>query len=259
MTAMNDRQLWQHTPETFQLQLDRAGCVANFREPAAGLGKWRVDGQTPLKGFHPLGVEFGESSPHSAADSYVRGGDAVVTYPDQPAAEMRSQVYWRAATHELRGALCAVELVVSVQTSRLDSCPRIRTCSSAYVSETQQLTDYAELSLVGGSSAVPPAAQAPSNADLRAVRCYMLRLAEAPYTYIEMIHSADLGETDLDVSRATEPHQATLRHSLFGDQLEKGVILRARVLGVLVDRAGDDNAAAAHCAAFAASHLPLTT
>ncbi len=50
-----------------------------------------------------------------------------------------------------------------------------------------------------------------------------------------------------------------LAHQLFAERLEKGVILRARVLGVLVDRDGDLAAAARHYENFVSAAPPLTT
>ena len=55
------------------------------------------------------------------------------------------------------------------------------------------------------------------------------------------------------------PRLARLRHELFGQVLEKGVILRARIRGQFVPRADDQKAGAAAFAMFLATALPLTT
>jgi len=50
-----------------------------------------------------------------------------------------------------------------------------------------------------------------------------------------------------------------IRHALFAERLEKGVILRSRVFGVWVDRAHDEQTVGEQFAAWAASDPPLTT
>jgi hypothetical protein len=50
-----------------------------------------------------------------------------------------------------------------------------------------------------------------------------------------------------------------LRHRLFLDELEKGVILRGRVRGLLLERERDRSATAEAYTQFAGSPPPLTT
>ena len=62
--------------------------------------------------------------------------------------------------------------------------------------------------------------------------------------------------------RTSSPTQGGRRGISIGclqDRLEKGVILRARVLGVLVDRDDDQRQAAALARRFLANESPLTT
>ena len=87
----------------------------------------------------------------------------------------------------------------------------------------------------------------------------MIRLENAGLSYAQMIHPRDARETTLRSASETGPQTVELRHQLFAQRLEKGVILRATALGVLLDRANDCAAAALHYAAFLAEQLPLTT
>jgi hypothetical protein len=77
-------------------------------------------------------------------------------------------------------------------------------------------------------------------------------------TYLEIIHPADFQHDEL--SRLPGPVAGMLlRHRLFAEELEKGVILRGRLRGQFVAQSGDTAAAAAAYARFLAASLPLTT
>jgi hypothetical protein len=88
----------------------------------------------------------------------------------------------------------------------------------------------------------------------------LLRLPELGVSYAEMVHPADPGRSELHRVSKPSPEAAALelRHHLFTAALEKGVILRARVLGVFLERADDEAAAAGYYQAFAATAPPLT-
>jgi hypothetical protein len=179
-----------------------------------------------------------------------RGGDLAVTYADRPQQAMRAQIYWRAASHERRGAIAAVELVVSVETSLLDSNPSIAASSHVPAEESLALVDprsgtfarVADLTAHGTPTNQPAG--------------YLLRVPGGKLSYAEIVHPGDAHASDCAIAQ-----QGTHRlgHRLFAARLEKGVILRARVLGLVLDRSGDENAVIEHYAAFEASALPLTT
>jgi hypothetical protein len=61
----------------------------------------------------------------------------------------------------------------------------------------------------------------------------LLRLEDSPVSYIEMCHPHD--GFDVDLSEAN-----TIRFRLFGHDLEKGVILRGRLRGMIVPRERDE-------------------
>ena len=88
--------------------------------------------------------------------------------------------------------------------------------------------------------------------------CLLFRLPDVDLSYVEMVHPADFQHDELSPGR---PGGGALRiaHRLFRTSLEKGVILRARVRGVFVNRRDDAEAAAECYAAFAAADPPLGT
>jgi hypothetical protein len=256
--------LWQEVDDrTVRFQLERFSAAVDPLNPTGGLQDVTIDGQE-LVGFHPLAPELPPISTAGAASSlerYVRGGDLVATYSDRPAPQMRTQIYWRSATHDRLGAIAAVELVASVQTSLLDACPQFAARSQLLAGEAYRLTVGDPVTGEPGSfvSIVPPSGDADPDAQPEAPHCYLFRLPGRQYSYAEMIHPADCQSSQWDGWLHGTEFRLQLRHELFGDRLEKGVILRARVLGVLLDRRDDKAAAARHWQAFLSEGLPLTT
>ncbi len=156
------------------------------------------------------------------------------------------------AARDHEAAILAIELLVSTQTSRLDSCPRLNVASELAAGEILRLIDPQRRELT------PVAAQT-SKVTGGGVNCHLFRLAGLPYSYIEMAEPAAVESSTLDALGGGPSRQVRLCHRLFAERLEKGVILRARVRGVLVDRADDDTAALQHYQAFLRDDLPLTT
>jgi hypothetical protein len=171
-------------------------------------------------------------------DSFVRGGDLVVTYPFTHARSVRVQVYWRAvpldATLSSAGGLAAIDTQISVQTPLLDSRPGMLLCSR-----------FREPSIARVDVNAPKAEASP----------WIFGLSE-DVSYIEMIHPEDV-ESEM---YAEVNGNAQLARTLFDGSLEKGVILRARARGVFVSsaQATPDNVASLY-EQFINSPLPLTT
>jgi hypothetical protein len=250
-------QCWQIENSSARLKLARLSARVNPLDPAAGVGDVSVDGR-PLLGLAPLAVDLPRvESQHAASnvEVYVRGGDLVATYADRPEPQMRTQIYWRAATHDLQQAVAAVELVASVQTNLLDSCPKLSTHSRIDASEVFQLTDPEQGTFAPLN---PRPARAETRGQAERGSCYLFRLAGGSFSYVEIVHPAEAQHSSCDATN-NPGTSCALRHRLFAERLEKGVILRARVLGVLMDRSGDQAAAARHYASFLSAELPLTT
>jgi hypothetical protein len=169
---------------------------------------------------------------------------------------MRAQLYWRAGVHERHGAIVAIELLASVQTNLFDSCPKLAVRSQLVASEAYRMADAARGSFVG---IVPPGDDFLPDDSPDVPQCYLFRLPGRQYSYAEMVHPADSRHSNWEGWLHGADYRLQLRHELFAERLEKGVILRARVLGVLLDREDDKAAAARHWNAFLHEALPLTT
>lgn len=245
---------WHADDKLVRLQTPRASSVVALPLPAQGVHEWRID-TAPLEGLELLQVvlpEVDPTAPAGAIESFVRDGDLAVTYADRPRPHMRAQIYWRASAHQRAGAVAALELLVSVQTDSLDSRPQITVGSRLPAQEVFRSDDPPRGTFVEAvDGALPKRAMADHHPC-----AHLVHLPGGQFSYAQMVHPADSHKTWLE---SASDGSLRLGHELFSQRLEKGVILRARVLGVLLERADDRAAAAEHFAAFLSEQLPLTT
>ena len=188
--------------------------------------------------MHVLGIASGVDSESNRArvDGYVRGCDLVATYEGVAPHPLRLQAYLAAlapaefASEFASEILGAFDLIVSVNTSLLDDDPRSAVCGA----------------IPSGSAAFE---SRPGQ--------FAVVIGQSDLCWLEMIHPSDYchSEAKRFSSQATE---VGIRHELFRQRLEKGVILRARVRGGLIRRQQSDAIAAAAFERFAATEPPLT-
>jgi hypothetical protein len=134
-----------------------------------------------------------------SVETYVRGTDLVTTHPATVERPTRVQLYWRRWHDVPQEAAAVCELVVSVQTHLLDSDPTL-VIESRFVGaqDLLQLDGASEVNL-GGNQA------------------------------IILTHPNDAAETELIRGSNSNPG-FVVRNTLFRQRLEKGVILRGRLL-----------------------------
>jgi hypothetical protein len=160
----------------------------------------------------------------ASIETYVRGMDLVTTHPATSSRPTRVQLYWRHWQDLPASITAVVELIASVQTHLLDSDPTLviesRIPNSANSSQTDGVTD-----IHSGTG-------------------QLLILA----------HPHDETEIDLQASDSS----VRIKHTLFRSRLEKGVILRGRLLFVLGDQ-GVDAEALQECADRFYSSEPMLT
>ena len=249
---------WHAEQSTVRLQFARLSGVVDPVNPAAGWQELQLD-QGSLAGAGVLGIKLPAAETRAAksnVDFYVRGTDLVATYGETLEWPLRAQIYWRAAANPLDRAIASMELIATVQTSLLDSRPELMTHSTLPACEAFQLLDPRSADF-GPIEPTPPNSHRNEH-PLRAA-CYLFRLPSNQISYAEMVHPADAQGFSFEARAFGADQGFQLRHQLFSERLEKGVILRARVLGVWLDREGDQAAAARHYAAFSASEPLLTT
>ncbi len=245
-------QLWHAANDLVRLQTPRLTAVVDRSRPAAGMHDIAIDGES-LGDLQLLGVDLtldAAASGDVARDFFVRGGDLAVAYMDQPQPAARTQVYWRVANPPK--TVVSVQLLVSVQTNRLDGCPKLGVRSRLTSDSVLRLDDTA-------FGAFVPAAPRRESERTTSACGFLFRLPGDRFSFAQFVHPADARTTNLTMQSASGSQGCELDHELFAEHLEKGVILRARVLGLLLERANDQEAAAEHFASFLAADLPLTT
>ncbi|MBI3462819.1 MAG: hypothetical protein HY000_07130 [Planctomycetes bacterium] len=246
--------VWQLHGWQAHLQVGSFAGQVNLLAPHQGLSL-TLGPENGVVVLDILGIELPSPAPgpeNPPADSYVRGDDLVVVFAQAGPRPVRVEAYWRAGHSP--AAMLSVELQVSVQTSLLESVPELVADSALPGAEVWQLRDpragvFERLS--------QPHGEAIRLQPEQGAGCLLFRLPGSSLSYAEMIHPSDFREDQLATAAADS--DLTLRHRLFSGELEKGVILRGRVLGLLLPRENDQQAAAQAFAAFSESPPPLTT
>jgi hypothetical protein len=250
--------IWQIDQGIATLRLERISATLAVTRPDRGIHQVSVEtrslGEAQLLGLALPSVAHGEAK--SSFDCYTRGRDLIAAYPESPSWPVCADIIWRAISPaENRGFVAAVDVVISVRTALLDSWPELAVRSVLPSAEVLRLAD-------AGTGRFDPCGGIPGSGtrfDASAGPCLLVfRFPDLPFSYAEMTHPADFQGAALAPS-AGNPATAEARHRLFAERLEKGVILRGRVRGVVVDRARDLQTAAACYAAFAAADPPLGT
>jgi len=252
------RQVWQLEDKVAKLDGHCFSALIDLVHPTSGL----VDVEVASKRFANvslLGVDVPSFSSRDAdehIDPYARGSEMVVNYGAREPWPIDVGVKWHVmSSHELEAAIAAVDMVISVRTRLLSGSPELSVRSSVPASDVLQLVDADTLEF---RSLVPPTHSAHVLRPDAGIGCLLFRIGDSDLTYAEMVHPLDFqcdelhGSTDLDSI-------ATVQHRLFQDKLEKGVLLRARVRGVFVDRLNDEKTVADCYSEFVNDKLPLAT
>lgn len=222
---------WQGTAPEFSIDVQK---------PELGLQQVRPDRSLPpLAQAMPLRVELvrpGTATP-IASDSYVRGDDLIASYStsDSP---FGWQIYWRRAETD-----SGLEVVLSLQNRLLSGNPAIRITSCLPSNETWYFD----------ASGQPLDAQAVTSGKVRpAIVAIAL---DNQWAYAEWVHPADVQDIQLLRSATT----VTTEWTVFGDDLEKGVIRRARLRGEFLLRESLTTELPTRLHSFLHSPIPLST
>lgn len=195
----------------------------------------------PLAG-QLLGISAGVVS--ETQDSFVRGSDLVLTSCSQLPKQFRWQAYWRAVAldeHRLQ-----LDLIVSLETPLLESFPKFSTRTSLPVAEAWRVAADANPERL----AICDSTEEQS----KDIDCFVLRGDDSSWSYVEMTDPVDRGQSRLRPAGEL----ACLERELGGSFLEKGVIRRMRIRGILMPRDDDLQQAAQQFAAFRVEEPPLT-
>jgi hypothetical protein len=259
---------WTIAGQSALADLGGLALRVDLTHPAAGVAV-TLAGQGHAPPMQLLGVRLPSHLPGDSTalgDAYARGGDLVATYLPTPQRPLRVQVYWRLAAGDW-GRVPArresplhverqigpqpgliLDCLVSVQTSLLESASRLAVHSHLPPGEVLRPGR-------GAGDALQPLPVGRS--ELRRADgpgWVLLRPDGAGVSYAEMIHPDDFTFDDL----APDDGGLRLVHRLFGGELEKGVILRARLRGAILPREADGQSARAAYEDLLRAPPPLT-
>ncbi len=181
-------------------------------------------------------------------DHWLRANDVAAVYEPIDARRLRATAMWR--MHEGEPEVAVWELVVSAQTSLLQSDAEVAVVSTVEADDllwNDVRAGHQGWHSIGTDGAVPPEAT-----------CILARrgaAAAGATSLLIAVHPAD--HRHLFVTRAGP--RARIECRLFSSAIEKGVLLRSRVMAALGPASADTAWAGRIAARFAASSPPLTT
>lgn len=212
--------MWRLDGSTARFESRSFSAAVDVAAPHLGLSSLRYEGE--LVAGSLLGVAVDDlRSDDAPSDSYVRGNDLVVAYRETDERPFSVQVYWSVAAAD-DGSL-TIDATTSIQTRQWEAYPRVEVISTSPGSEFVELDETSIL----------------------------LRPANAAWSYAELALPGDFAGA----------HDVNACHSrwLFDGQfMERGVIRRLRVRGVLLERTHDLQATERAQASLAAEQPPLT-
>ncbi len=242
------------------------GCLARLE---TGLLQTQIDLVHPAAGLlEPIynGIRLERShllelspqppadGPEELVDSYVRGVDLIATYAQIPARRASCQIYWRAIESSRR--MAGIEVIVSFQTSLLDSRPKVSVRSAMPATSVRQLAGLEQ-------PRVEPVELSPSRPrkviGSMEANVFLFQLPQSHVSYAEMVYPADFQAAEICAIESPEGPLIELSYQLRCEHLEKGVIRRARLRGIFVP-SDNDQALALECyRELVTASPPLTT
>lgn len=236
------RTVWNPVGDTVEHRLGAIVAVLHRAGPAPRLEVMGAAGRRD----DLLGLDL--RAPVQPAEQWLRAADAVAVYePDDPR-RLRATAMWRIAA-AAPGASGAWELVVSAQTSLLESDASLTVTSEVHGDEllaAEWPTGGADLAWRPVTARRGPAAS---------TGCLLVRRRDDATSVLIAVHPGDAR----GLATSAADGRVRIACALFRSQVEKGVLLRGRVLAAIGPVAGDEVWAAAVAAAFAASPPVLET
>ena len=215
---------------------------------ATSAGGARLDLDTPSRGLAlangdaVLGVDLRVGC--AASDHWLRGDDLVAVYEPADARRLRATAMWRPLQVPVARACNAWELTLSAQTAIVNSDSALAVTAEVADGDLRWSRDASRPSWASGAELPPDAAGI-------LIRC---RTAAPAPAVLFAAHPADARRL---LVRRTAGRMA-ITCWLFSSAIEKGVLLRGRVLAAVGPGEDAEAWASALVTAFAASPPPLT-
>lgn len=165
---------------------------------------------------HVLGLNL--TAGCGLVDSWIRGDDVTAVYQSADGRTLRATAMWR--VHGAAAVARAWELVASAQTALVETIPRVSVVSTVEGDDIRWA--------VVGSGPITWTPSRPASAAAVLVRRRRQRAA-VPTSLLVVAHPADTGGLTL---KGRGP-RFTIECGLFPDALEKGVLVRSRLLAAI--------------------------
>jgi hypothetical protein len=224
---------WRGADQGFSCSRHGVTVTLDPDHPEAGLHL-----TTPASADRLLGLDIDTAT--RATDHWVRGDDLTAVYEPADARRLRATAMWRSlGSADDTAPAAAWMLVASAQTSLLDSHPQVDVVSR----------------VTAGTMQLGAPLAGPWRPDPFQGACAVLLESPGERSTLVAVHPDDLR----GFTATAADGRITVRCGLFGDRLEKGVLLRGRVLAAVGPAADAAAWSARLLARFTAAPPPLTT
>ncbi|MCE9632406.1 MAG: hypothetical protein K8S94_17070 [Planctomycetia bacterium] len=240
--------VWSLTDTVASRQLATMPIELDLNLPSRGIVARRHGRDDQLLGVDLTARESAADTTLRPVDHWLRGGDLAAVYEPADARHLRATAMWR--MHDGATDVTGWEVVVSAQTSLLESDAAVAVVSTVEADDllwNDGRQSHHAWQPIGTAGAVPDAAT-----------CILIRrdaVAADATSLLIAVHPAD--HRRIIVTRSG--HRARIECWLFSSAIEKGVLLRSRVLAAIGPAQADTTWAERLAAGFAASPPPLTT
>jgi hypothetical protein len=287
--------MWQSADDRFVWQQPNFRAAVLVASPERGVVDIQILNESADDSLRPVQLSiYGDAGAPAAAlsERYVRDGDLIATYAESPAEVLRPQIYWRMANVGNSRLIADLEILISLQTSRLESELTARSVTDLGPGEVWLLQ--------AGDARRAAAFSQWNRQDSHVVErpaITLLRPRGKAWSYAEMVLPNEVGCSHLGFTpesttpgstnannpapgkpapndpapgkpaagnpapgkpAAGKPDWSRLETSLITEQLEKGVIRRGRMRAIWLPREDDQQLALDVYQQFLVSRLPLT-
>ena len=246
--------MWQVEGDWASLRVRGLTARLDLCHPSRGLVSIKLDDRAiagaGLLELRDITIDRRAATP----EGFARGADLVVQYAPSANRHYSCHVCWKLIDWQQAGA-AGVEAVVSVETALLLTDAAMSVGSAVSSTEILYLAADGTRQPVWDSTADQHSA---TSADqLHQPGLLLYRLPEGIGSYAEMVHPNDFSTGQVQPPGAGQSHARSV-FPLFDEQLEKGVIRRARVRGMFLPTQNDEARALECYRQFAASPTPLS-
>lgn len=249
---------WSANAVIAHVALPKLSAAINAAEPGLGMHHLTVFEQN-CPGLSILGVTTDSlvASGQTLVEWHTREHDQAASYESNQGKAVRLDLVWSVAGESDQGSsngcVAQFDLTLSARTNVLDWHPDVFAQSELPGGQIYCLADVAAARFAPVESI-----EAEEPADEQKPSCFWYRPVDAGWSYVEMVHPADV-QLSRCIEAAAGEHRSRLSHHLFRpESLERGVILRARLRGLFLPKDIDPATIAQMYAAFVAADPALS-